>query len=66
MEQQLINAGWQKVDANEWNHPDGRRLYRDLDRTHRWYLKEKDRPARKMGRTFGEAIGKVMEVKTDA
>lgn len=65
MEQQLLSAGFIKLDATEYQHPDGRKFYRDTRNTHRWYLKDKDGIAKPMGRLLGEAIRKVLEVRQD-
>lgn len=60
MEKKLIEAGFLKKDANFYHRGDAA-LYRD-HRNGRWYLRQGVSVPREMGRTLGEAIGKVLEV----
>lgn len=64
MEQELINAGWQKISANQYTHQDGRSLER---REGKWCFWEPGwKKPRTVGRTLKDAIKSIMEVKVDA
>lgn len=60
MEKQLTDAGFVRLDSLHWEHPDRGRFYRS-ETNGRWYLQAKDGPAKFVGRTLREAIGKVVE-----
>jgi hypothetical protein len=59
LEKRLLDAGFKKLDANRYEHPDGRLLFRD-QRVGAWYLRSNERAPRRVGKTLREAIQVVL------
>ncbi len=65
MEQELINRGWTKQNANLYTHKTLGEMYRH-ERTGRWMLRQRDKPDRtlgKTGRTLSEAITAALQIE---
>ena len=63
LEDRFIAAGWNKLDANRYQHKDGRKLEREGGY---WYLSPLKGRREKHGFTLGDAIRKVMNASKGA
>jgi hypothetical protein len=57
MEQRLFDAGWTKIDANRYEHPEKGELIRDSGF---WYVKPPNGLRRKVGFKLSDAIRRVL------